>query len=321
VTPTLLPAARFEAKPRGYPAWPDGARSVVTLTFDVDCDSMLHYLYPDDAVRRVGARSSAHYDLVAIERVLQLVASLGVQTTFFFPAWCIGAYPEVALRIVEAGHEIGLHGYVHERSVELPSKDVERYWLDRSVALFEKVLGISPQGWRAPMYSFSDHTAELIVERGFTYDSSLSGHDLPYLLTSSNGDVIELPIDWTGDDWPQFVQSIDFDYAAPIRSASAGVKVFEEEMETAAHLGGFWSTVWHPGVMGRPSRLLQLQRMLERFLASGEVSFPRMGDLAAVIAEGARAGAAVERISFASGGPVDEAVEIRSQINERSTVS
>lgn len=294
---------------------------MVTLTFDVDCDSMLHFLYPQSAASRIGARSSAHYDLVAVERILQLMASIGQRATFFFPAWCIGRYPDVALRIVEAGHEVGLHGYIHERAVELPSRDVERYWLDSSVALYEKVLGASPLGWRAPMYSFSHHTAALLVEYGFTYDSSLSGHDLPYVLTSEKGDLIELPIDWTGDDWPQFVQSVDFDYSAPIRSASAGLKVFEEEMATAAHLGGYWSTVWHPGVMGRPSRLLQLQRILEELLESGDMCFPLMGELAGAIAQGLREGATVDRIGFTADGPVDEAVEIRNQISERSNIS
>jgi peptidoglycan-N-acetylglucosamine deacetylase len=45
------------------------------------------------------------------------------------------------------------------------------------------------------------HTAELLAEEGFLYDSSLMGDDVPYLLSTPKGELVELPVSWATDDW------------------------------------------------------------------------------------------------------------------------
>jgi hypothetical protein len=68
--------------------------------------------------------------------------------------------------------------------------------------------------------------------------------------------------------------------------------------------------------MGRPSRLLRLQYVLERLIGEGDVSFCRMADLARSIADAAARGASVPRIGFPHSAPVPEAVEIRAQTEQ-----
>ena len=57
----------------------------------------------------------------------------------------------------------------------------------RSIEIIEQHTGQRPRGSRSPLYNFSMHTAELLAEEGFLYDSSLMGDDGPYLLATPRG--------------------------------------------------------------------------------------------------------------------------------------
>ena len=62
--------------------------------------------------------------------------------------------------------------------------------------------GRNARGYRSPAWDLSPHSIELLLKHGFTYDSSLMGHDyLPY--QARDGDVISLhePIRY-GPDTP-----------------------------------------------------------------------------------------------------------------------
>lgn len=50
-----------------------------------------------------------------VDRILQKLDQYGVKATFFVPGLTAERYPEVIKRIAEQGHEIGHHGYAHER--------------------------------------------------------------------------------------------------------------------------------------------------------------------------------------------------------------
>ena len=50
-----------------------------------------------------------------MERILDKLEQYAVRATFFVPGLTAERYPEVVMKIAEAGHEIGHHGYAHER--------------------------------------------------------------------------------------------------------------------------------------------------------------------------------------------------------------
>ena len=76
------------------------------------------------------------------------------------------------------------------------SAEDELYWFERQIAVVEKMTGEKPRGWRAPLYNFSKHSLDFLVDHGLKYDTSLMGDDIPYVLKSSKGSVIELPTQW-----------------------------------------------------------------------------------------------------------------------------
>jgi peptidoglycan/xylan/chitin deacetylase (PgdA/CDA1 family) len=95
--------------------WPDGARCAVAITFDMDADSILQLQHPSDSIGRVSTMSMLRYGPeVAVPRILETYRRFDIRQTFFVPAWCIEQYPAAVEAMVEGGHEVGHHDYIHE---------------------------------------------------------------------------------------------------------------------------------------------------------------------------------------------------------------
>jgi peptidoglycan/xylan/chitin deacetylase (PgdA/CDA1 family) len=60
----------------------------------------------------VAAQSWVRYDpLIAIPRLVEQFARLGLRQTFFVPGWVIEKYPAQIDLLLKKGHEIALHGH------------------------------------------------------------------------------------------------------------------------------------------------------------------------------------------------------------------
>lgn len=259
--------------------WPNGARCAVAITFDMDTDSILHLANPDRADTLVSAQSWLRYDEVAIPRIVDMYKEFNMKQTFFVPAWCIERYPKTVEYIMKNGHEIGGHGYLHEHPNELTKED-EHYWLKRSIEVIENFTGQRPSGWRSPLYNFSKYSADLLAQEGFLYDSSLMGDDIPYMLKSNYGEIVELPTHWALDDWPQYTHSSELGYVMPINSPQRAMDVFLAEFEAAWEYGGLWIAVWHPFVSGRLARAHSVYKMIEYMHEKGGVWFATLDEIA-----------------------------------------
>ena len=261
-------------------SWPNGAKCAVAITFDMDADSILHLDYPDNAINKISALSMLRYGPeVAIPRILETYKQFDIQQTFFVPAWCIENYPSAVKAIVDGGHEVAHHGYIHEYPGSL-SREEEQYWLKYGIKTIENTTGKRPRGWRAPYYDFSGNSADLLIEEGFLYDSSLMGDDIPYVLKTDRGELIELPCHNGMDDWPQFANFTDFNYEMPIKAPSKGVQIFREEFEAMYKYGGLWVSVWHPFVTGRLANWNKVVELIEYMKAKGDVWFASLEDIA-----------------------------------------
>jgi len=275
--------------------WPNGAKCACCLSFDMDADSLIHVAHRNDGHKRVSAISMLKYGpQVAIPRITETYKRLGISQTFFVPAWCIEKYPQAIEAMLEGGNEVAHHSYIHEHPSELPHAE-EEYWLDRALEVIVQFTGQKPRGFRAPLYNFSDQTADLLAARGFRYDSSLMGDDVPYFLDSKQGSLVELPTHWGLDDWPQYVQSIDLDYMMPIRAPSHGFETFRQEFEAAYRHGGLWIPVIHPFATGRLARWDVVTEFLESVLERGDVWFAPLEEIASHVMKVTEDGSYVPR--------------------------
>jgi peptidoglycan/xylan/chitin deacetylase (PgdA/CDA1 family) len=259
--------------------WPNGARVAVAITFDIDSDSILHLAHPDRADTLVSPLSWLKYDQVAVPRILGLYRRYGIRQTFFFPAWCMERYGHLVDMILKDGHEIAHHSYLHEHPNE-QSAEGERYWTERALDTIRRMTGRNPRGYRAPLYNFSKHSADILCDLGFLYDASLMGDDVPYVLKCRTGSLIELPSHWGMDDWPQYTHSPEMNYLMPIKSPDDAMGVFMSEFDAMWEYGGLWVAVWHPFVSGRLARCVRIGRMIEEMQAKGGVWFATLEEIA-----------------------------------------
>jgi peptidoglycan-N-acetylglucosamine deacetylase len=281
--------------------WPGGARCAVSFTFDMDAESILLLAHPHRARSMVATASMLRYGPdVGIPRILESYRYYGIRQTFFVPAWCAEHYPYAVEAMIRDGHEVSAHGYLHEHPNEL-SDDEERQWLERSLSALKAVSGESPAGWRAPLYNFSHRSADLLLEAGISYDASLMGDDVPYLLQASRGTLLELPSHWAMDDWPPFMHSLDLNFQMPIVSPQRAWETWWDEFEAMWESGGLWVPVWHPFLSGRLARWRHTHAMIGRMLERGGVWFAPMRDIAAHVRQCMANGSWSPRIAPAEG--------------------
>jgi polysaccharide deacetylase family protein (PEP-CTERM system associated) len=108
-------------------------------------------------------------------RLLDLFQAADVKGTFFVLGYVAEQFPDLIREIAHQGHEIGLHGYFHLRATQLTPQQFQEDLLRGKVAV-QKACGVTPRGFRAPMFSISDRNLwalDILAKSGFLYDSSV----------------------------------------------------------------------------------------------------------------------------------------------------
>jgi peptidoglycan/xylan/chitin deacetylase (PgdA/CDA1 family) len=262
----------------------------VCLTFDFDALSV--WLGTLNATSP-SAISRGEFGVVATERLLKLLRTWGIRATWFIPGHTADTYPDLVRRIADDGHEIGHHGYCHENPISL-SLDEEKSILDKGAETLRRITGQTPTGYRSPAWDLSPHSLNLLLERGFIYDSSLMGNDFspyycrigdkldkdgPYLF-GKEIDLVEMPVTWGLDDFPAFEWIAGFNegLAAPSQVYERWVGDFDYLCDFLEE--GVYCLTMHPQVIGRGHRLLMLSRLVEHMKERAEVSFSTMKEVA-----------------------------------------
>jgi peptidoglycan/xylan/chitin deacetylase (PgdA/CDA1 family) len=257
--------------------WPNGARVAIALSFDSD-----HETIPlRDAETRPGKLSQGEYgSRVGAPRIVELLGKRGIQASFFMPAVSALLHPEEARGYVEAGHEIGIHGWIHERNMLLEASD-EREFALRSADTLERVSGQRPVGLRTPSWDFSDATLGIIRELDLLYDSSLMADDEPYEVVQ-NGQptgLVELPVEWIRDDAPYF----PFERYSPLRPytpPNGVLSIWRAEFDRAYAEGGMFQLTMHPHIIGHRSRVSMLEELIDYISGHAGVWFATHADIA-----------------------------------------
>ena len=68
---------------------------------------------------------------------------MGVRATFFVPGFTADSHPDVVRAILDAGHEIGHHGYLHE-PMQGMTAEAEAQYIDRGLEALDRVDGVVP---------------------------------------------------------------------------------------------------------------------------------------------------------------------------------
>ena len=258
-------------------AWPDGARCAVALSFDSDHETLT--LRAGEA--SPGRLSQGEYGARAgVPRILRLLDRYAVPATFFVPAVTAMLYPDEQRAVIGAGHEIGIHSWIHERNATLPPED-ERDLQMRAADKLEEIVGSRPVGIRTPSWDFSAYTLAITREMGLAYDSSLMADDDPYELLEDGEPtgVVELPVEWIRDDYPYWAMD-RFGGLRPHTSPSGVLEVFRREFDGAYAEGGLFLLTMHPHIIGHRSRIQVLDELVRHIRSHAGVWFATHADVA-----------------------------------------
>jgi len=259
--------------------WPGKARSAVSFSFDVDAESAILFADPSSVDRMSVMTHQAYGPVTGVPKLLNLLTRHRVTSTFFVPGYTALRYPDMVRRIVDAGHEVAHHGFLHETLVGV-DRETEAGYLDRGLDALEQVAGIRPVGYRAPMWELNWHSPELLLQRGFLYDSSLMDADLPYELAVGGRSLVEIPIHWGLDDWEQYCYLPDITGSGLIESPSKALEMWTLELDAVRAEGGCFVLTNHPFLTGRPSRAAALEELVERATGAEDVWCAPLGEIA-----------------------------------------
>ncbi len=256
-------------------------RHLVCLTFDFDAMSgfVARGLTTPTPVSR------GEFGVVGVERILALLERHGIRATFFVPGVVIETYPQVCRRVVEAGHEIGHHGWTHAPPAQL-TREQEEQGLVRGNEAIRALTGRPARGYRSPAWDLSPHTLELLLAQGFVYESSMMGHDyLPYrarvgdrvhadeaMAFGQETALVEMPISWSLDDHPHFEYMRWKGTVMPgLMNARQVMESWLDDFRYMARVQdwGVLTYTCHPYVIGRGHRMLAFEDLVERLVGLG----------------------------------------------------
>ncbi|KAH8724322.1 hypothetical protein GQ44DRAFT_618695, partial [Phaeosphaeriaceae sp. PMI808] len=227
------------------------------------------------------------------DRLLKLLDKYNIKATWFTPAHSAESFPQQIRKIVDKGHEIGLHGYTHE-FVSTLSEEQQRDVLKKSIEVLTSIVGKRPRGWTAPAWSTSPETIKLLEEFGIEYDHSFMHHDsqpyyvpAPHLTTYTETDVskpaahwmtpmsplipssiVEIPANWHLDDWPPFQLSLTQASTHGYVDTGSIERLWKEQFEylyrECEEDGSFVFPISiHPQVSGKAQVVLLHERFIE----------------------------------------------------------
>lgn len=132
--------------------------------------------------KSIGSLSWGEYgSRVGIPRIRGILNRHDIKASFFVPAVAALLHPDEQRALVADGHEIGVHGWIHEPMEKLDA-GTERDLFSRATDTLEKITGKRPVGIRTPSWDFTPATLSIIRKLGFVYDSSLMADDDCYEL-------------------------------------------------------------------------------------------------------------------------------------------
>ena len=215
---------------------------------------------------------------VGYPRLLDLLDRLGLRATFFVEGWNGVHHPDRVAELSERGHEVGLHGWVHEDWASLDGAEARELLTRGTDAL--RSAGVDPVGFRSPGGGRGAHTAALLAELGYRLDASLPDDGeprVPHLLPEG---IASVPFGWKGVDGYHYLALHPDDPDAPARLEEA----FAELIDRAVAEGGFTTLICHAFLSAvDDDRLAALTRVLKRVVSDPDVRPVTAGEAAAEV--------------------------------------
>lgn len=274
-----------------HAAWPNGARVAVSLVLNVEegseravsrGDERNETVYDmvEDIIGKPNLTMESHFDYgtrAGYWRIVRVLQQYGAICTLNACAEALELSPWLAKDAVDRGYEISCHGYRWETHLNMTEAE-ERERIGRAVEAVRRACGVRPVGWhtRCP---HTQNTRRLLAEEGgFLYDSDAYDDDLPRIETISGRVHVVLPYSLDTNDMrfqrPEagFVRAQDFaDYVND---------AFDWLWKEGEYAPKMMTVGLHLRTIGRPARIVGLDRVLRHMSKTGKVWFARRNEIA-----------------------------------------
>ena len=257
--------------------WPGEIKCVAMLTFDLDGVSSWIRRDPTYADFPSLMSMAEYGPSIATPRILDLLDKYDIKSSFYVPGFVAETHTDLIKEIFDRGHEIGHHGYMHEAPATMSNYEEEDV-LKKGINILNDITGTVPIGYRSPSWELSSVSLKLLSKYDFRYDSSLMGDDAPYFIEyeSANGRLVEVPIHWVLDDAPNFVYAPSANRLGPMRNPEEVYITWAAEFEGLYKFGRSFNLTMHPQYIGRPGRLLMLEKLINYINTFDNVQFMRV---------------------------------------------
>jgi allantoinase len=258
-------------------AWPGGRSLLLWITIHAEHFPMDMPAKPfmplggmDRPAPSVWDYSTRDYgNRLGIFRIMRVLDRLGLKASVAMNSVVAARYPFLVEEIVRRGWEIVASGTDMGRLHHggLP-EETERGYVQESFATLRRISGQPVEGWHSPAHSQSQNTPELVAEAGASFIADWINDDMPYPFTTARGPLVHLPLSYDLSDRKIFHlhNQTMAEYEHQIGAA------FDVMLAEARARGGrILSLSLSPWVIGMPSRIATLDRLLSRFAAEADV--------------------------------------------------
>jgi allantoinase len=267
-------------------AWPGGKRLLVWATVHLEhfpMDMPRTPFLPLGGMERpppsVWDYSMRDYgNRIGIYRLMKVLDAYGIRATAAMNSVVAERYPVLLGDILKRGWEIAASGVdmgqLHHGQVP---RDVESERVERSFATLRRLTGQRVEGWHSPAFSQSSHTPDLVAAQGARWIGDWINDDMPYRFNTSAGPLTQMPISYDMSD--RKILFLHNQSAAHYeQQIGAAFDCLHAESATAAG-GRILSLSLSPWVIGQPSKIATLDRLLKRFMAGAGVASATGGDI------------------------------------------
>lgn len=273
-------------------AWPNQARIAVQFVLNYEEggeNSILHgdggaEMFLADMVpapevggmRHMTVESVYEYGSRAgVWRILRLFEERGWPLTIFAVASALERYPEMARRLVDAGHEVAGHGYrwIDHQYMEVVDEDAE---IRKAIASIEKLTGQPVKGWYTGRTS--PNTLRLTSEiEGLLYSADDYSDDLPFWDRRYQKPLLIVPYALDTND-------MRFSAAHGFANGEDFFEYLKDAFDTLYAEGrerpAMMSVGLHCRLAGRPGRFAGLKRFVDYVATHPDVWVCRRADIA-----------------------------------------
>ena len=273
--------------------WPNGARLAVILTINLEFweltrdqteplypggPASIPHPVPGNVPDYVNWTWREYGHRIGVWRIIDALDSAGAPASCTMNARMATDRRAVIDAVNERGWELVPHNWAQNDILSdyAYRPDEERDVVQRTLKVFEEVVGRSAKGWLSSSLRPTQRTPELLAEHGCIFFCDFLNDDQPYMLRTANGPLVCVPYSNDINDFNLFARGG--------MTLDQGLATLREQFNQLYAEGAddmrIMNFGMHPHVMGQAYRIRALRDFLHYITDFEDVWFPKRQEIA-----------------------------------------